>query len=205
MIPTIAFSQLLDRRSRLKKFLVALCVLASTLTEPALATQSWDDLTLKTALNALATAPQASGVRGAFVSSPRPADTGAPLFIVNFVSAGGNQTGVPCINCVEGGATPNIGLPMPYNAVGSGTTMTYTLSTSINSASGTCTAAVSVAAGKTKLFAASDKLTGLSGGPGTIELWFTQAPITYTGVAILAGKLTCNGQTSVVKAPLLFY
>jgi len=205
MIPTIAFSQLLDRRSRLKKFLVALCVFASTLTGPALATQSWDDLTLRTALNALATAPLASGVRVAYVRSPRQAVPGAPPFIVNFVSAGWSQTGVPCINCVVGGATPNLGLPMPYNAVGSGITMTYLLSLSINSASGTCTAAVTVAAGKTKLYAASEKISGLSGGPGTIELWFSQAPITYTGVAMVAGKLTCNGQTGVVRAPLLFY
>jgi hypothetical protein len=94
---------------------------------------------------------------------------------------------------------------MPYNAAGAGTTMQYVLSLSINSASGTCTAAVTVAAGKTKLYAASQTLSGLSGGPGTIEVFFTQAPITYTGPAMVAGKLTCNGLTSVVRAPLLFY
>lgn len=188
----------------MKKCLVALCVFASTFTAPALATESWDDLTMTTALHGLAAAPAAPGVRVAYIRSPRKPDAGAPSFIVNFVTAGWSQTGVPCINCVAGGATPNLGLPAPYNAAGAGTTMQYVLSLSINTASGTCTAAVTVAAGNKKLYSASDTLTGLSGGPGTIELFFSQAPISYTGPAIVAGKLTCNGMTGVVRAPVLF-
>jgi hypothetical protein len=189
----------------MKKYIVALCVFASTLTAPALATESWDELTMTTALNGLATATPAPGVRVAYIRSPRKPDAAAPAFIVNFVTAGWSQTGAPCINCVVGGATPNLGLPAPYNAAGAGTTMTYSLSLSINSASGTCTSAVSVAAGNKKLYAGTYTLSGLSGGPGTIEVFFSQAPISYTGPAIVAGKLTCNGMTGVVRAPVLFY
>lgn len=200
----------------MKNFVVALCVLAAaltgpvfatplSLTRPALAASSWDAETLRTALNALETVPAAPNARFAYVPISRNADPGAPAFIANFVAAGYYQAGLPCINCVVGGATPNLGLPSPVNAVLPSTTMSYLLSVSINSAKGTCKAAVTVAAGKTVLYAGGDKISGLSGSPGVFELPFFQAPISYTGNAILAGKFTCGGLTSIVKAPLVFY
>lgn len=200
----------------MKNILVALCVLAaaltgpvlaapSSLTRPALAESSWDAQTLRTAQNALESAPLAPNARFAYVPIGRNAVTGAPAFIANFVAAGYYQTGVPCIDCVVGGATPNLGLPSPVNAVVPGTAMSYLLSVSINSAKGTCKAAVSVAAGTTVLYAGAEQISGLSGSPGVFELSFIQAPISYTGNATLAGKFTCDGKTGTVHAPVVFY
>jgi hypothetical protein len=216
MIAAIAPFTLLNRRSHLKKFVVALCVLAAALTGPviaapssitkaALVASSWDTESLRTALDTLEIAPAAPDARFAYVPISRQAAAGAPAFIVNFIAAGYDQTTVPCINCVVGGATPNLGLTSPLNAAVPGTTMSYLLSVSINSASGTCTAAVAVAAGTTVLYKGSEKVKGLSGNPGVFELSFTQAPVSYSGHATLTGKFTCGAVTSTVRAPLVFY
>lgn len=189
--------------------IATLAVLAALVAVPstAMAAQSWDDwyaLSVQTGERAIANMPPSEANRPpAFVPMTmrmRPT-AGTPTFFVNFVATGLNAANVPCFNCADG--TPNtIGLPAPYNYVTTGSTWQYNVSWTNISSTGTCVVSYAVTSGKTKISGASTKVN--ESGGGAYDWGWQAKPVTYSGPAVVTGKVVCNGKFSKATAKMIF-
>jgi hypothetical protein len=189
----------------MKLLTLSAAALGLALPAQALAGPSWQDISEQTALSAIDTAPIAtSGVTvHAFPVSVRP-PTGAatPTFFANFAASGIAVGGVPCFNCVSG-VPSALGLPDPFNYVQSNTVMQYNVAWTNLTFSGTCTVSIVITSGKTVLDKASFKVPGISGAGG-YDIGLNRNRPTYSGAALLTGKVKCGAASSSVKANLIF-
>lgn len=126
-------------------------------------------------------------------------------FLISFVEAGVAQGGVPCINCVSGAQTgDNIGLTGPGNYVPSGAAWQYSLAFTNLSFKGTCKLAWSITHGTKVIdkFSASLKLTQAG---GFVLYGLNRARPSYSGAALLTGKVQCgSGAAQTAQAPLYY-
>ena len=168
-----------------------------------MAAPSWQELSEQTAQRVIDSAPLATtGVTvRAFPVSVRPA-AASPTFFTNFVAAGIAQGGVPCFNCVSG-VPSALGIPDPFNYVSSGTTMQYNVAWTNLSFVGTCTVSIAITSGKTVIDSASYKVPGISGAGG-FDIGLDRSRPTYSGNAVLTGKVKCGKPSSSVTAALIF-
>lgn len=126
-------------------------------------------------------------------------------FLINFVSDGPAQKGVPCFSCVSGAQTKdNVGLTAPDSYIPTGATWQYTLSFTDITFKGTCKLAWAIAAGKKAIdqFAVSVKITEAGG----FALYgVNRGRPSYSGSAVLTGKITCgSGAPQTTQTTLLF-
>jgi hypothetical protein len=139
-----------------------------------------------------------------FQKIPMHPDAKAPALLMNFVTNGPAQGGVPCIACVNGASSNDtIGLTGPSSYVPSGAVWQYTLSFTDISYKGKCTIDFTIANGKTKIdsFSASFSLT--SDG-GFLVYGIDRNRPKYSGPATLTGSYTCGKNTGSAQAPLQF-
>ena len=68
---------------------------------------------------------------------------------------------------------------------------------------GTCTVYITITAGKTKLDSAKFTVPGVSGAGG-YDIGLDRARPTYSGPAVITGKVKCGSSSSSVKANLIF-
>jgi hypothetical protein len=130
--------------------------------------------------------------------------TNAPPILMNFVSDGPAQGGVPCINCVNGASSSdNIGLTGPSSYIPTGATWMYTLSFTDISYKGKCTLAWTIVAGKKTIDKFSATLDLTSAG-GFVLYALDRTRPNYSGPATLTGKATCGKNAPSMKAPLQF-
>jgi hypothetical protein len=188
-----------------KTFILAAASLALALPAAAGAAQSWQDLSEQTALGAMDFAPLAtSGVTvRAFPMAIQPSqEAKATTFFTNFVASGIAQSGLPCFNCVSG-IPSALGLPDPYNYVPSNTVMQYNVAWTNLTYKGSCTVSIAITAGKKVIDSASFNVTGINGAGG-YDIGLNRPRPTYSGQAVLTGKVKCGVPTSMVHAPLMF-
>jgi hypothetical protein len=190
----------------MKPFIVATIGLALAVPSVAMAAPSpdaWYAQSVQTGLRAIdSTVPVEAHVRPAFVPLNVRVQPGVtPTFFANFVASGLNAANVPCFNCVLG--TPGtFGLPAPFNYVTTGSYWQYNISWTNLTYSGSCTASYAVAAGKTSISKNSVKLN--VSGEGAYDWGWVANPITYSGPAVLTGKVACGGKISAVHATIIF-
>jgi hypothetical protein len=96
-----------------------------------------------------------------------------------------------------------LGIPDPFNYVSSGTTMQYNVAWSNLSFVGTCTVSIAITSGKTVIDSASYKVPGISGAGG-FDIGLDRSRPTYSGNAVLTGKVKCGKPSSSVTAALIF-
>jgi hypothetical protein len=189
----------------MKFFCAALCVATLVLPCQAMAGQSWEEQSTATAFLAAdhaASAPAGFSVR----AMPEPyagSDAAAArAFFTNFVATMPSGNSVPCFSCVNGTQAGTLGMDDPYNFVATGSSQTFLVSWTSLTFKGTCTVAVSVAAG-TKIVE-SFKHTFTNLGTGAYDAWWVTPAVSFAGPAIVVGKVTCGGKTSSSKAPIVF-
>jgi hypothetical protein len=188
-----------------KTFILAAASLALALPSAAGAAQSWQDLSEQTALRAIDYAPAATtGVTvRAFPVTITPAQAAkSPAFFANFVASGIAQSGVPCFNCVSG-VPSALGLPDPFNYVASNTVMQYNVAWTNLTYKGSCTVSIVITAAKKVIDSASFNVTGINGAGG-YDIGLNRPRPTYSGPAVLTGKVKCGAPTSMVHATLMF-
>jgi hypothetical protein len=198
----------------LAAFLVSACSGAGTPTPSApaqsdVATAAGQDataLSTRTALAALDSAPDVGNV-GRFAFKPlgiRPDAKSLP-FLMDFVTSGAAQSGVPCISCVSGAASgDNIGLTGPQNYVPSSATWQYSLAYTNISFTGKCKLAWSIGAGKKVVDAFSTTVTLAQAG-GYVLYGLDRNRPKYSGPAVLTGRVTCGkGPAQTAQAPMYF-
>ncbi|MFZ0030619.1 MAG: hypothetical protein WAK84_01945 [Candidatus Cybelea sp.] len=154
--------------------------------------------------SALDSAPQVTGGHEIFRKLSVQPDAGSPATLMNFVSNGPAQGGVPCIGCVSGASSNDtIGLTGPSSYVRTSATWQYALSFTDLSYKGKCTLAWAITAGKKTIdrFSASFKLA--SDG-GFVLYAVDRARPKYSGPATLTGKYTCGKNSQSAQAPLYF-
>jgi hypothetical protein len=163
-------------------------------------------LSTKTALAALDSAPDAGAPSRAVFGHMAAihSDAKTPSFIINWVSAGAAVGGVPCISCVSGASNgDSIGLPGPSSYVPTGSTWQYDMSFTDISFTGNCKLAWSIAAGSKVLDAFSQK-TKVEQAGGFVLYGFNRKRPSYSGSAVLAGKVTCGAGSQTTQAALYF-
>jgi hypothetical protein len=127
-----------------------------------------------------------------------------PATLINFVSNGPAQGGVPCINCVTGAQThDNVGLSGPSSYVPTGAVWQYTLSFTDLAYKGKCKLDWSITSGKKTIdtFSATVNLTSAG---GFVIYGVDRNRPKYSGAATLTGKYTCGKDTQSTQAPLQF-
>jgi hypothetical protein len=172
------------------------------------ATVGSDDVALstRTALAALDSAPiLINPGREVIRRLPIHPNAKSTPFLIDFVSAGEAQGGVPCFGCVSGAQTKdNVGLTGPDSYIPTGAEWQYTLSFTDITFKGTCKLAWAIAAGKKVIdqFAISLKITEAGG----FALYgVNRARPSYSGSAVLTGKVTCGkGAPQTTQTALLF-
>lgn len=145
-----------------------------------------------------------SGGRVVFQKVRMQPAAGAPALIMNFVSDGPAQGGVPCINCVSGASTSdNIGLTGPSSYVLSGDFWQYAISFTDVSYKGKCKVSWAITAGKKTIdsFSASFNLTSTG---GFVIYALNRARPKYSGAATVTGKYLCAKNSASASAPLYF-
>jgi hypothetical protein len=162
-------------------------------------------LSNKTALAALDSAPSVATPSRAItrhVATIHP-DAKAPPFLINFVTAGPDVGGVPCISCVNSASTPaNIGLSAPENYVETGAVWQYAMSFTDITFKGNCKLAWSIAAGKKVIDSFSTKTSAKA---GTFKMFgFDRNRPSYSGSAVLMGKVTCGPTSQTTQTTLYF-
>jgi hypothetical protein len=188
-----------------KTFILAAASLALALPSAAGAAQTWEDLSEQTALRIIDSAPMATtgvSVRAFPVPVAESQAAKATAFFANFVASGIAQSGVPCFNCVSG-VPSALGLPDPFNYVPSNTVMQYNVAWTNLTYKGTCTVSIAITSGKKVIDSASFNVTGINGAGG-YDIGLNRPRPTYSGPAIITGKVKCGTPSSSVKANLIF-
>lgn len=131
-------------------------------------------------------------------------DAKGPTILMNFITNGPAQGGLPCISCVPGiSGGDDIGLTGPSSYVYTGQEWQYSISWTDLTFKGKCKIAWSIDAGKKNIdsFGATVKLTS-SGG---FILWaINRSRPNYSGMATVTGKVTCGTDTASQSAPIEF-
>jgi hypothetical protein len=165
----------------------------------ALSQTSSAQTTLETVLES---APEVAGGREVIRRLAIGPNAGSPAILINFVSDGPNQSGVPCINCVNGAQShDNIGMTGPSSYIPTGATWQYTLSFTNISYKGKCKLAWAITSGKKTIdsFAATLNLTS-SGG--FVLYGVARSRPKYSGAATVTGRATCGKENPSLQAPL---
>lgn len=152
----------------------------------------------------LDSAPEVSGGREVFQKMSIHPNAGAPALLMNFVSNGPAQSGVPCIACVSGAqSSDNIGLTGPSSYVPSGAEWQYAISYTDVSYKGQCKVSWAIKGGKKTLdsFSASFALTSAG---GFVVYALNRPRPKYTGAATVTGKYACGKYSASTSAPLYF-
>jgi hypothetical protein len=153
---------------------------------------------------ALDSAPEVNGGREITQRLSFSPNAKASPVLINFVSDGPAQGGVPCINCVNGASSSdNIGLTGPSSYIPTGDTWQYSLSFTDISYKGKCKLAWAITSGKKVIDSFSATLNLTSSG-GFVLYALNRARPKYSGSATLAGKITCGSTSQMVQAPLEF-
>jgi hypothetical protein len=153
---------------------------------------------------ALDAAPEVSGGYAIVRKLAMHPDGGAPPIIINFVSDGPAQGGVPCIGCVNGASTgDNIGLTGPSSFIPLHATWQYSISFTDVNYEGKCTVAWAITNGAKTIdsFSASFNLTSKG---GFVLYALNRNRPAYHGGATLTGKVTCGKSKPSLSAPLHF-
>jgi hypothetical protein len=152
----------------------------------------------------LDSAPEVAGGHFAFQKfSVRP-DAKAPPMLMNFVSNGPNQGGVPCINCVLGASSgDNIGMTGPSSFVLKNAGWQYEMSFTDISVTGKCKLAWAITSDKKTIDSFSATLNLTSAG-GFVLFGVARNRPKYSGPATLTGKATCGKNSGKLNAPLYF-
>jgi hypothetical protein len=190
----------------MKFLLAAIAAAALVFPSPSSAeTLSWSDLTLQTALSTIDSAPEvpAQLVGHAFPARLGPDITTSSPFYVNFVATTPYfASNLPCFTCVNGTEQDTLGMALPYNYVPTGQAQTYIISWTSLNYKGSCKVALSVASGKTIVYAFSHVFTGI--GDGAYDAFINEASTSFNGVAKVVGKVTCGKTSSMSTAPIIF-
>jgi hypothetical protein len=164
-----------------------------------------DAVSAQTAIAALDSAPVVSVGRALIRPIRIAPNVKAKPWLINFVSAGVAQSGVPCISCVSGAQTQdNIGLTGPSSYVPSGSEWQYSLSFTDISFTGKCKLSWAITAGKKVVdkFAAT---LNLPSAGGFVLYALNRARPAYSGAALLTGTVSCGTTgTQKTQAPLYF-
>jgi hypothetical protein len=152
----------------------------------------------------LDSAPPATGGHVEIRKLPTRPNANAPAILINFLTDGPNQGGVPCINCVAGASTSdNIGLTGPSSYVLSNFTWQYGVSFTDISYKGKCKLAFAITAGSKTIDSFSATLDLKSSG-GFVLYAIARARPKYSGAATLTGKVTCGKESPSLQVPLQF-
>jgi hypothetical protein len=162
-------------------------------------------LSAGTALDAvLDSAPDAGGGHFVFQKTSILPNANSPAFLINFVTDGPNQGGVPCINCVNGASSSdNVGLTGPSSYVLSNFVWQYEISFTDISYKGSCKLAWAITAGKKTVDSFSRTLNIPSAGGFVLYAVARNRP-KYSGAATLTGKVTCGKNSQSLQVPLQF-
>jgi len=190
----------------MKLFLAAVAATVLLLPAPSSAASlSWSDLSTQTAFAALDSAPEVPAVLvgRSFPTRFGPDITPSSPFYTNFVATTPYfASNLPCFSCVNGTEQDTLGMAVPYNYVATGSEHTYIVSWTSLNYKGSCKVAVSVAAGKTVVYAFSHVFTGI--GDGAYDAFYNAGSTSFSGAAIVAAKVTCGKTSSPSKAPIIF-
>ncbi len=152
----------------------------------------------------LGSAPDVAGGHGVFHPMSIHPNANSPAILINFVSNGPAQGGVPCINCVSGAqSSDNIGLTGPSSYVPSGANWQYSLSFTDLTYKGKCKLAWTIASGKKTIDSFSATLNLTTSG-GFVLYALNRSRPKYSGAATLTGKVTCGKENPSLQVPLEF-
>ena len=152
----------------------------------------------------LDSAPEANGGSMIFRKMAMHPDAKAPAWLMNFVAAGPNQGGVPCIGCVNGASTSySVGMTGPTNYVAANFVWQYEISFTDVTYKGSCKLAWAITSGKTTIDSFSKTLKLTSSG-GFVFYAISRSRPKYSGPATLTGKVTCGKASQSSQAPLQF-
>jgi hypothetical protein len=152
----------------------------------------------------LDSAPDVGGGHFVFQKTSMRPDANAPAILINFVTDGPNQRGVPCINCVNGASSSdNVGLTGPSSYVLSNFVWQYEISFTDISYKGNCKLAWAITAGKKTVDSFSHTLNIPSAGGFVLYAIARNRP-KYSGPATLTGKVTCGKTSQSLHVPLQF-
>lgn len=152
----------------------------------------------------LDTAPEVTGGRELFRKLPIHPNAIVPAILINFVSNGPAQGGVPCISCVNGAQTnDNVGLTGPSSYVPSGAVWQYGLSFTDITYKGKCKLAWAITSGKKTIDSFATTINLTSAGGFVLYALNRNRP-KHSGPATLTGKVTCGKLSPSLKVPLEF-
>jgi hypothetical protein len=153
---------------------------------------------------ALDAAPEVTGGHALFRKLAIHPDAGSPPIIINFVSDGLDQGGVPCIDCVNGAQTgDNVGLTGPESFVPKGDEWMYALSFTDVAYKGSCKLAWTIVGGGKTVDSFSATLNLTQAG-GYVLYAIARPRQAYHGAATLTGRATCGKSKPSLSAPLYF-
>lgn len=131
-------------------------------------------------------------------------DAKGPSILMDFITNGPAQGGVPCFACVNGASSNDtVGLTGPSSYVYSGQEWQYTIAWTDLTFKGKCKVAWTIAAGKKKIdsFGATITLTSAGG----FALWgINRSFPKYSGMATVTGTVTCGKDSGTQSAPIIF-
>jgi len=130
--------------------------------------------------------------------------TSASVLIPGFVTATPNQTGLPCIDCVNSSDPPNtLGLSIPDNYIASGVSTNYFFNFTALSYHGTCRVTISATTtAGTTLF--SQQVPVSVQADTSNDVYVTGVANGFSGSAVLSGKAVCGKRSIAITAALYF-
>jgi hypothetical protein len=133
------------------------------------------------------------------------AEAGASPLLMNFVANGPAQSGVPCIDCVNGaGSSDNIGLTGPSSYVLSDATWQYAISFTDISYEGKCTVSWEIVSSAKKTIDHFSASFNLDSSGGFVIYAVNRGRPKYSGAATVTGKYACGKNSGSTKEPLYF-
>lgn len=172
----------------MKKLLLSVCALLVAGATPALAAPTW----------------VSTGVRVASVGLPiHRFASGLSTIIPGFVSASPDESGLPCVGCVNSSSPSNtLGMSLPYNYIASGVEMNYLDNLTLLNYNGSCNFTIEATSGQTILFSGKGVVSLVANASNTISVTGTLNG--YSGPALLTTKVVCAKAAAVSTATLYF-
>jgi len=106
------------------------------------------------------------------------------------VTVGMETAGVPCVDCVPGAGTPNIGLAWPVFTVSAGSTLSITSLWQSTNYTGPCTSVLILKQGNTVVFSTSFPFPGGCASGGLYGVIYTVPAPRTTGFTTVIGTIT---------------
>jgi hypothetical protein len=123
------------------------------------------------------------------------------VLIPGFVAATPNQTGLPCVGCVNSGDPANtLGLSIPDNYIQSGATTNYFFNFTALSYNGSCSVTISGTMGSTVLF--SQQLAVSVSADSSNDVYITGVLNGFSGTAVLSAQVVCGKRSAAASATL---